>query len=162
MKVSDGLFRNMFYGEAVNYAFYNKIHSDDMHVDTAAMWLAKDPSKFDVIVTLNLYGDILSDEAAGLTGGLGFAPSGNIGAKYSLFEPVHGSAPDIAGKGIANPAAMILSAAMMLRHLGMAEKANTLERAVVRALESGALTPDVGGTMKTMEFAEAVKRALVD
>jgi isocitrate/isopropylmalate dehydrogenase len=160
MKVSDGMFRNMFYGEAVNYAFYNKIRSDDMHVDTAAMWLAKDPSRFDVIVTLNLYGDILSDEAAGLTGGLGFAPSGNIGEKHALFEPVHGSAPDIAGKGIANPAAMILSAAMMLRHVGMAGKAKELERAVVRALESGARTPDVGGAMSTMQFADAVVKAL--
>ncbi|MFH0816639.1 MAG: isocitrate/isopropylmalate dehydrogenase family protein [Methanobacteriota archaeon] len=160
MTVSDGMFRNIFYGSAVNYAFYNKIRSDDMHVDAAAMWLAKDPTKFDVIVTLNLYGDILSDEAAGLTGGLGFAPSGNIGDKHALFEPVHGSAPDIAGKGIANPAAMILSAAMMLRHLGMAAKAKALEGAVVRALESGALTPDVGGTTTTSGFAEAVAKAL--
>jgi len=160
MKVSDGMFRNMFYGEAVNYAFYNKIRSDDMHVDAAAMWLAKEPSKFDVIVTLNLYGDILSDEAAGLTGGLGFAPSGNIGEKHALFEPVHGSAPDIAGKGIANPSAMILSAAMMLRHIGMAEKGKLLERAVARALGAGARTPDVGGTMSTMQFADAVVKAL--
>ncbi len=160
MKVSDGMFRNLFYGEAVNHAFYNKINSDDMHVDAAAMWLAKDPSRFDTIVTLNLYGDILSDEAAGLAGGLGFAPSGNIGERHALFEPVHGSAPDIAGKGVANPAAMILSAAMMLKHLGMPEKARALEKAVAKALAGGNLTPDVGGTTTTRGFAEAVIGAL--
>jgi isopropylmalate/isohomocitrate dehydrogenase-like protein len=160
LKASDGMFRNLFYGAAVNYAFYNKIRSDDMHVDTAAMWLARDPSKFDVIVTLNLYGDILSDEAAGLAGGLGFAPSANVGDGHALFEPVHGSAPDIAGKGIANPAGMMLSAAMMLGHLGMNEKQKQLEAAVAGALRGGALTPDSGGTTTTTGFAEAVKGAL--
>jgi isopropylmalate/isohomocitrate dehydrogenase-like protein len=160
MKVSDGMFRNIFYGSAVNYAFYNKIRSDDMHVDAAAMWLAKDPARFDTIVTLNLYGDILSDEVAGLAGGLGFAPSGNIGERHAIFEPVHGSAPDIAGRGIANPAAMMLSAAMMLDHLGKGVEAVALERAVVRALEGGVLTPDAGGTATTKGFSDAVIKAL--
>jgi isopropylmalate/isohomocitrate dehydrogenase-like protein len=160
MKASDGMFRNMFYGSAVNYAFYNKIRSDDMHVDAAAMWLVRDPSKFDTIVTLNMYGDILSDEAAGIAGGLGFAPSGNIGDRHALFGPAHGYAPDIAGKGVANPAGMILSAGMMLKHLGMTDKARAMERAVVKALAGGNLTPDVGGTTTTRGFAEAVIGAL--
>ena len=160
LKASDGLFRNIFYGIAVNYAFYNHIRSDDMHVDACAMHMVKNPEKLDVIVTLNLYGDILSDEAAGMIGGLGFAPSMNLGEKHALFEPVHGSAPDLAGQGIANPAGMILSAALMLGHLGMREKQKTVEEAVVKALEKGALTPDAGGTTKTMEFAEAVVKAL--
>jgi isocitrate/isopropylmalate dehydrogenase len=160
MKVSDGMFRNLFYGAAVNHAFYNKIRSDDIHVDAAAMWLAKDPSRFDVIVTLNLYGDILSAEAAGLSGGPGFAPSGSIGERHALFRPAHGSEPDIAGKGVANPSAMILSAAMMLRHVGMPEKAQALERAIVKALAGGNLTPDADGTTTTRGFAEAVIGAL--
>lgn len=156
LKESDGMFRNMFYGSAVNYAFYNHVRSDDMHVDACAMNMIKHPDKLDVIVTLNLYGDILSDEAAGMIGGLGLAPSMNLGEKHALFEPVHGSAPDIAGQGIANPAGMILSAALMLGHLGMPEKRKQLEGAVVKALEKGALPPDVGGTTKTMEFAGKV------
>ncbi|MBI5001225.1 MAG: isocitrate/isopropylmalate dehydrogenase family protein [Euryarchaeota archaeon] len=160
LQASDGLFQRIFYGAAVNYAFYNKIKSDDFHVDAAAMHMVKSPEIFDVIVTLNLYGDILSDEAAGLIGGLGFAPSGNIGEKHALFEPVHGSAPDIVGKGIANPIGMILSAAMMLEHFGRPELSKRIYEAVKATLARGARTPDVGGTTKTMDFAAEVAKSL--
>ncbi|MCI0478955.1 isocitrate/isopropylmalate family dehydrogenase, partial [Candidatus Uhrbacteria bacterium] len=160
LRESDGMFRGLFYGAAVNYAFYNKIKSDDFQVDAAAMHMVKCPEAFDVIVTLNLYGDILSGEAAGIVGGLGLAPSGNIGERHAVFEPVHGSAPEIAGKGVANPTAMILSAAMMLEYLGEADKASRTDAAVRRVLADGVRTPDLGGTAKTMEFAEAVAKAV--
>jgi methanogen homoisocitrate dehydrogenase len=160
LAASDGLFQRIFYGAAVNYAFYNKIKSDDFHVDAAAMHMVKNPEIFDVIVTLNLYGDILSDEAAGLIGGLGFAPSGNIGERHAVFEPVHGSAPDIAGKGIANPTGMILSAAMMLEHLGKPELSKRIYEAVKATLARGVRTADVGGNVKTMDFAAEVVKSL--
>ncbi|MEW5937514.1 MAG: isocitrate/isopropylmalate dehydrogenase family protein [Candidatus Thermoplasmatota archaeon] len=156
LRLSDGMFLNLFYGAAVNYAYRYKISSNDHHVDAAAMRLVKEPESLDVLVTLNMYGDILSDEAAGLVGGLGVAPSGNFGDRYALFEPVHGSAPEIAGKGIANPTGMILSAAMMLGHLGMGEEAGRVEKAVRQVITSGIRTPDIGGSASTMEFAAAV------
>jgi len=125
------------------------------------MKLVLAPEQFDVIVTTNMFGDILSDEAAGLVGGLGLAPSGNVGDEMAIFEPVHGSAPDIAGKGIANPVATILSAAMMLEWLGEAEAATILEAAVLKVLKEGRVrTPDLGGKNRTMEIAEAVAAAL--
>jgi homoisocitrate dehydrogenase len=124
------------------------------------MQLVRNPERFDVIVTTNLFGDIISDLTAGLVGGLGLAASGNIGTKYAVFEPVHGSAPDIAGKGIANPAATILSAVMMLEHLGEHEIAQRVECAVDRVLAEGPRTPDLGGSATTLQFAEAVARAL--
>jgi isocitrate/isopropylmalate dehydrogenase len=134
---------------------------NEMLVDACAMWLVRDPSRFDVIVTENLFGDILSDEAAGLVGGLGVAPSANIGAgKVAYFEPVHGSAPDIAGQGIANPIGAILSAAMLLDHLGAAEAARRVERAVRAALRDGVLTRDLGGTASTTEMTDAILRRL--
>jgi 3-isopropylmalate dehydrogenase len=112
-------------------------------------------------LTSNLFGDILSDEAAGLIGGLGLAPSGNIGDNYGLFEPVHGSAPDIAGKGIANPIAAILAAKMMLDYLGEDEWAERVENAVVTVLKEGKqLTPDLGGSSTTSEVTEAIMAAL--
>jgi isocitrate/isopropylmalate dehydrogenase len=117
------------------------------------MWLVKDPARFDVIVTTNLFGDILSDEAAGLVGGLGIAPSANIGAgKVSYFEPVHGSAPDIAGKGIANPIGAILSAAMWLDHVGQTDHAAQVRAAVNRTLADGILTGDLGGSTSTAQM----------
>ncbi|MFO7619469.1 MAG: isocitrate/isopropylmalate dehydrogenase family protein [Thermoplasmata archaeon] len=155
LRTSDEMFKKLFYGTAVNYAFYNKIRSDDMLVDAAAMHLCKEPGRFDVIVTLNLYGDILSDEAGGLTGGLGFCPSANIGKAHALFEPVHGSAPEIGGKGIANPTGAILSAAMMLDYLGMPDKSSLVRESVKECYANPEnWTMDVGGKCSTKEFTE--------
>jgi len=155
LRESDGLFLRTF-REAMAGAPDLK-YSDHL-VDSAAMKLVTGPASFDVIVTLNLYGDILSDVAAGVAGGLGFAPSGNIGPRHSVFEPAHGSAPDIAGRGIANPTAAILSGAMMLRHIGMADEANRVERAVYATYRAGHLTRDVGGTLGSREFTDKVVR----
>jgi isocitrate dehydrogenase (NAD+) len=125
------------------------------------MQLVLNPWQFDVIVTTNLFGDILSDECAGLVGGLGLAPGANIGEGAAIFEAVHGSAPDIAGKGIANPVALLLAAAMMLEHVGNNGLAATLRTAVDRTLrEDGVRTRDLGGTATTREFAQAVVRRL--
>jgi isocitrate dehydrogenase (NAD+) len=115
------------------------------------------PESFDVIVTTNLFGDILSDLCAGLVGGLGLAPGANIGADAAIFEAVHGTAPDIAGQGKANPCALLLAAAQMLDHLGMPEKATRLRGAIVATLEAkDSLTPDLGGSGNTMSFAKAI------
>lgn len=156
LRRSDGLFRNVFYERTEGRG----IEADDMLVDAAAAALISKPRMLDVLVTLNLYGDILSDEAAALAGGLGFAPSVNMGDSFALFEPTHGSAPDIAGKGLANPVAAILSAAMMLRHLRMGEQASRLERAVDATLSSGNRTVDAGGRLGTEEFTTAYIEAL--
>jgi 3-isopropylmalate dehydrogenase len=132
---------------------------DHVLVDNAAMLLVSDPSRFDVIVTDNMFGDILSDEAAMLTGSLGMLPSASLGAPGvpGVFEPVHGSAPDIAGTGTANPLAMILSVGLLLRHgLGRAEEATAVDSAVDRALEAGLRTPDLGGRATTAEATQAV------
>ncbi|MCA9837668.1 MAG: isocitrate/isopropylmalate dehydrogenase family protein [Trueperaceae bacterium] len=141
-------------------ALYPDIHSYDLIVDAAAMLLVRDPGQFDVMVTTNLFGDILSDLMAGLVGGLGLAPSANIGETHAIFESVHGSAPDIAGKGIANPVATILSAALMLEHLGEPEVAAAIDQAVNTALSQDTLTPDLGGKATTEEFSNAIIRAL--
>ncbi len=133
----------------------------ELIVDAAAMWLVMYPESFEVIVTTNMFGDILSDVTAGLVGGLGMAPSGNVSDDICIFEPVHGSAPDIAGKGIANPSACILSAAMMLEWLGEEDAANMIEAAVLKVLKEGkVLTPDLKGKATTVEFADAVAAAL--
>jgi 3-isopropylmalate dehydrogenase len=141
---------------------YEGIELDHLLVDNAAMQLVARPAAFDVIVTENLFGDILSDEAAMLTGSLGMLPSASLGEKGpGLFEPVHGSAPDIAGKGIANPLATFLSVAMMLRYgLGCQEDADRLDAAVDRVLEAGLRTPDLGGDAGTEQITEAVISAL--
>ncbi len=157
LKETDGLFREV--GLAVAQEF-SEIACHEMLVDAMAMRLVKDPENFDVIVTTNLFGDILSDEAAGLIGGLGVAPSANIGAATALFEPVHGSAPDIAGKGIANPIATILSAAMMLDYLGLVLAALRLRNAVHAVIREGVLTRDLGGSANTREVTDAVIRAI--
>jgi len=120
------------------------------------MKLVRDPESFDVLVSTNLFGDILSDLMAGMTGGLGVAPSANVGERYAIFEPVHGSAPDIAGKGLANPTATMLTAAMMLDHLGLREVAAKIDDALTAVLEAGPLTRDLGGTTGTVEFTDAV------
>ena len=140
---------------------YSDIEYEEMLVDACAMKLILAPEKFDVLVTTNMFGDILSDEAAGLVGGLGMVPSANIGEENAIFEPVHGTAPDIAGKGIANPMAMMLSASMMLEWLGEDDEAKTIERAVMRVLENGRVrTPDLGGSASTEEITVAVLQAL--
>ena len=120
------------------------------------MNLVLNPSRFDMIVTTNMFGDILSDLLAGLVGGLGMAPSGNIGEKTAIFEAVHGSAPDIAGKNLANPLALIMAAGMMLDHVGLAEEATRLRRAIDRALADGQKTRDLGGALGTSDMAKAI------
>jgi len=125
------------------------------------MQLILNPSQFDVIVTTNMFGDILSDEIAGLVGGLGLAPGGNIGKNAAIFEAVHGSAPDIAGKGIANPTALMLAAVMMLEHVDHLDLANKLKTAITKVLqEDNIRTPDLGGTATTMEYTEAIIKRL--
>jgi len=135
---------------------YPDVETYDVIVDAAAMKLVREPASFDVLVSTNLFGDILSDLMAGLTGGLGVAPSANVGERYAIFEPVHGSAPDIAGQGVANPTAAMLTAAMMLDHLGFREEAARIEAAVDEVLASGPVTRDLGGTATTEEFTDAV------
>ena len=158
LKKSDGLFKDIFYEVAERYP---EIATEDYYVDATAMYLITKPESFDVIVTTNLFGDILSDEGAGLVGGLGLIPSANIGEDAALFEPVHGSAPDIAGQGIANPIAMMLSAVMMLRHLGENEAADRFDTAILKVLsDASILTGDLGGSATTMEVAEEVKNNL--
>lgn len=158
LKKSDGLFKDIFYEVAERYL---EIATEDYYVDATAMYLITKPESFDVIVTTNLFGDILSDEGAGLVGGLGLIPSANIGEDAALFEPVHGSAPDIAGQGIANPIAMMLSAVMMLRHLGENEAADRFDNAILKVLsDASILTGDLGGSATTMEVAEEVKNNL--
>ena len=148
LRRSDGLFRDVFWERVKD----SGLEGRELLVDAAAAALVLQPRKQECLVTLNLYGDILSDEAAALVGGLGFAPSANLGERFALFEPTHGSAPDIAGKGIANPIAAILSAAMMLRYLGMGERAGRIERSVPVALDQGIRTRDAGGSLGTQEF----------
>lgn len=161
MKLSEGLMKRRF--EAIAPA-YPGIEADHLIVDNAAHQMVIKPEKLDVLVTTNLFGDILSDLAAGLVGGLGVAPSANIGERVSMFEAVHGSAPDIAGKNIANPTAMLLAATMMLRHIGQAAEAQAVERALFVVLKAGkALTGDLakgGKAASTTEFTDAVIAAL--
>ncbi|KZX13124.1 homoisocitrate dehydrogenase [Methanobrevibacter curvatus] len=158
LKLTDGLFKESFYKIAKNYP---DINANDYYVDAMAMFLVTKPKEFDVIVTTNLFGDILSDEAAGLVGGLGLLPSGNIGDKNGLFEPVHGSAPDIAGKNISNPVATILSIAMMLDFLKEEYVANKIQIAVENVLKHGKIqTPDLGGTNKTNEMTTEIIKEL--
>ena len=157
LKLSDGLFRETALRTA---AAYPAIRVDEMLVDTAAMRLIQSPETFDVIVTTNLFGDILSDEASALVGGLGVAPSANVGDGTPVFEPVHGSAPDIVGQGIANPTGALLSAAMMFETLGLPEPAHCLRNAILETLKEGFLTADLGGRCATRQFIEAVCRHL--
>ena len=158
LKKSDGLFREIFYEVAERYP---EIATEDFYVDATAMYLITQPQNFEVIVTTNLFGDILSDEGAGPVGGLGLIPSANIGEDGALFEPVHGSAPDIAGQCKANPIAMMLSAVMMLRYLGENEAADRFDAAILKVLnDANVLTGDLGGSATTMELASEVKNNL--
>lgn len=138
------------------------VPSEEMLVDSAAYNLVVNPRRFDVMVTTNLFGDILSDLAAGVIGSLGLCASANLGINRALFEPIHGSAPDIAGKGIANPVGAIRSAAMMIQWLGDIKTAGQIEAAVQKALERGVRTPDLGGRSKTLEVTDAVKGYLAN
>ena len=159
LKKTDGVFKESFYNIAKKYP---EVKTEDFYVDATAMYLITNPQNFDVIVSTNLFGDILSDESAGLVGGLGLAPSGNLGDENALFEPVHGSAPDIAGKGIANPCSMILSTAMMLDYLGEKETALKINKAVENIVAKGkVLTPDLGGKAKTIEMTEAILKEVI-
>ncbi len=156
LRKSDGLFRSTFFAEAEAFP---SVKADDILLDNLALQLVLRPEKFDAIVTMNLYGDVLSDEMAGLIGGLGFAPSGSYGERQALFEPVHGSAPDIAGKGVANPCGTLLSTVMMLEYLGAHDEAARLERAIRTALTRGR-TMDAGGTLGTGAFTDLVIEAI--
>src|SRR5215467_12573317 len=158
MKKSDGLFLQCFRRVAVNYP---AIEHDEKIVDNLCMQLVMNPYQFDVLLMENLYGDIVSDLAAGLVGGLGVVPSGNLGEKAALFEAVHGTAPDIAGKNLANPTALLMSAIMMLRHMGERQAADRIESALNKVLEKRQkVTRDLGGTATTNEFADAIIAAL--
>ena len=155
LKMVSGLFLEVGRGVAAQYE--GRVAANDLIIDNCAMQLVLRPEQFDVIVTTNLFGDILSDEISGLVGGLGVTPGANVGAGAAIFGPVHGSAPDIAGKGIANPAAQMLAAAMLLTHLGEPAAAERLGRAVKDTLrEAGIRTRDLGGTASTREFGDAV------
>lgn len=156
MKLTEGMLQHVFEEMAPRYP---DIEAKHILIDNCAHQLAMRPEQFDVIVTTNMNGDILSDLTSGLTGGLGFAPSANIGNDAAIFEAVHGSAPDIAGKNVANPTAIILSAAMMLQHIGEGAAAHDIEQAVLVTLESGIRSGDMAGTAKpssTTEFADAI------
>jgi isocitrate dehydrogenase (NAD+) len=158
VRFSDGLFLEIALEEA---AGHREVAFEEMQIDQLSMRLTHDPETFDVLLLPNLYGDILSDLCAGLVGGLGLAAGANLGWEYAVFEPVHGSAPDIAGRGAANPLAMILSASMLLRHLGEREAADAVVRAVDDVLAAGEVrTGDLGGSATTMEMAAAVAQAL--
>jgi isocitrate dehydrogenase (NAD+) len=159
LKKSDGLFLEVSRRISRNYP---DIEYDEAIVDATAMKLVLDPSKFDVLVMENLFGDIISDLASGLIGGLGLAPSANIGEKYSVFEAVHGSAPDIAGKGIANPTALILSSVLMLEHIKELEAAKRIENAIYKVLEEGkVITKDLGGQATTKEYVNEIIRNMI-
>lgn len=153
MKLSDGLFLECFRDVAQNYP---QIKTREILVDNVCMQLVQNPSQFDVLVLPNLYGDIVSDLCAGLIGGLGVAQGANIGLDCAVFEPVHGSAPDIKGQNKANPTALLLSTVEMLKYIGENECANKIEKALFKTLENGVCTADLGGIATTSSFADAV------
>jgi len=157
MKLSDGLFLDCFRRVAADYP---EIAADDQIVDATCMRLVMNPEKFDMLLLENLYGDIVSDLAAGLVGGLGLVPGANLGKDAAVFEAVHGTAPDIAGTGRANPTALLMSSVLMLRHLDLADLADRIERALFATFADRVRTADIGGTASTMEFARAVSDRL--
>ncbi len=157
MKLSDGLFLDCFRKVSEDYP---DIAADDRIVDAACMRLVMSPETFDVLLLENLYGDIVSDLAAGLVGGLGLVPGANLGNEAAVFEAVHGTAPDIAGRNLANPTALLLSAILMLRYLDLPGHADRVERALLATFRAGIKTPDLGGTTGTKEFAGAVSERL--
>ncbi len=154
MKLSDGLFLECFYNVAKEFP---DIIADDKIIDNCCMQLVMNPQQFDVMVMENLYGDIVSDLCAGLIGGLGLAPGANIGEIGAVFEAVHGSAPDIAGQGVANPTAILMSAILMLKHIGERDAAERTEKAMLEVFADGTtITKDLGGTANTIDFADAI------
>ena len=158
LKSTSGLFLRT---ARVVAAEYPDILCNEMIVDNTCMQLVMRPEQFDIIVTTNLFGDIISDLCAGLVGGLGLAPGANIGTEAAIFEAVHGSAPDIAGKGVANPCALLLAIGQMLDHVGQPDNATRLRHAIVATLEArDSLTPDLGGNGNTMSFAKAIASRL--
>jgi isocitrate dehydrogenase (NAD+) len=158
MKLSDGLFLDCFRNVAQDYP---EIEADDKIVDNACMQLVMRPEQFDIMLLENLYGDIVSDLCAGLIGGLGLVPGANIGERGAVFEAVHGSAPDIAGQGIANPTALLQSGILMLRHIGERDAAERIEGALLQVFKDGKVrTRDIGGEAKTTEFSDAVIAAM--
>ncbi len=157
LKMVSGLFLEV--GRALAQEYAGRVESNDMIVDNTAMQLVLRPEQFDVMVTTNMFGDILSDEVSGLVGGLGLAPGANIGTRAAIFEAVHGSAPDIAGKGLANPSAQMLAAAMMLDYIGELDRALRLRQAVTDTIVQDKIcTRDLGGSASTQEFGNAVAR----
>jgi isocitrate dehydrogenase (NAD+) len=159
LKALTGLFLDT--GREVAKRYEGRVAVEDRIVDACAMQLVLDPWRYDVIVTTNLFGDILSDLIAGLVGGLGMAPAGNIGTDAAIFEAVHGSAPDIAGKGVANPLALMLSAAMMLDHVGHNDKAVRMRTAIDQVLcDDKVRTGDLGGSASTKQFTEAIVKRI--
>ncbi|HEU4454131.1 MAG TPA: isocitrate/isopropylmalate family dehydrogenase [Longimicrobium sp.] len=159
LKYTQGLFLDM--GREIAKEYEGRVEFEDRIIDATAMQLVLDPDRFDVIVCENMFGDILSDLIAGLVGGLGLAPGANIGESAAIFEAVHGSAPDIAGKGLANPSALLMAAVMMLAHMGMNETGRRITAALEATIrEKDTLTPDLGGTGTTSTFADAVIRRL--
>ncbi len=159
LPMSDGLFLDTARAVADDYPF---LEFEETHVDTLCLQLALDPTRFDVLVMENLFGDVISDLCAGLVGGLGLVPGANIGVRYAVFEAVHGSAPDLAGKGLANPIALLRSAALLLEHIGQAQAAKRIEASVVRTLEAKrGLTRDLGGDGNTASLTEQLIANLV-
>jgi 3-isopropylmalate dehydrogenase len=166
MRVTDGMFAKVCRDMSKNYP---DIAFNELYVDAASMRLIKEPQEFDVFCTCNMFGDILSDEAAQLVGGLGMAPGANIGDTFALFEPIHGSAPNRAGKQTANPLSMVLSAKMMLEWLGerysdpsCTKAAAAIEAAVIQTLEAKETVPDLGGDKTTMGMAQAIADAITN
>ncbi|HUQ90094.1 MAG TPA: isocitrate/isopropylmalate dehydrogenase family protein [Bryobacteraceae bacterium] len=158
MKLADGLFLRCAREVAADYP---EVQYKELIVDNASMQLVMKPESFDLLLLPNLYGDIISDLAAGLVGGLGLVPGANMGEKYAIFEAVHGSAPDIAGKGVANPTALMRSGVLLLMHLGETEAANRLMRAIERVYAEGkTVTPDIGGNASSGQFTDAVIAAM--
>ena len=158
LRLSDGLFLDCARTVAEEFPF---IGFEERRIDNLCMELALDPSRFDVLVMENLFGDVISDLCAGLVGGLGIVPGANIGTRYAVFEAVHGSAPDIAGKGLANPIAVIRSAALLLDHIGQREAARHIEAAVMDTLARGrGLTRDLGGQGTTRSLTDEILASL--
>ena len=154
LKKSDGMFKDIIIGMAKR----KKIVVDDAHVDAMAQWLIKNPERYDVLVTENLFGDILSDEAAMVAGGIGIAPSANIGERYAMFEPIHGSAPKYAGMDIVNPIATILSVKMMYEWMKEENAAKEIDRAVMESIKKGIMTKDMGGKSKCSEVSRHISK----
>ena len=160
LRITDGIFRESIFNVAKEYP---SVNVDEVHVDAMAMRLIKEPEKFDVIVATNMFGDILSDEAAQIVGGLGLAAGANIGDDYAMFEPVHGSAPKYAGKNKVNPIATILAAKMMMEYLGETEAARLIQQAVIEVLKEGKVrTYDLGGKSTTQEVGEEIASKIIE